>query len=126
MTAQGAGRAFALGEPIEGWRACEVTGGAYTGPGVDGSEVLRVLTPGAAAAFRWLELAGPATAIELVARGHGVVEICVGADRRAVGVIDVSEGAAAHGRLDLPAGRHEVWLRGGSDCDVEVTTFMLL
>jgi hypothetical protein len=126
MTTQGAGRPLAVGEPIEGWRACEVTGGAYTGPGVDGSEVLRALTPGAAAAFRWLELAGPATAIELVARGHGVVEICVGVDRRAVGVVEVSDGSAARGRLDLPAGRHEIWLRGGSDSDVEVTTFILL
>jgi hypothetical protein len=125
MTTQGAGRPFALREPIEGWRACEVTGGAYTGPGGDGSEVLRALTPGTAAAFRWLELARPATAIELVARGHGVVEICVGADRRPVGVVEVSEGEAARGRLELPPGRHEVWLRGGSDGDVEVTTFVL-
>ena len=36
MTSQGAGEPFALGETIEGWRACEVEGGAY----IDGTDLV--------------------------------------------------------------------------------------
>jgi arabinoxylan arabinofuranohydrolase len=123
MTSQGSGRPFGLGEGIEAWRACEVVGGAFVGPGEDGSERLRGLTPGAAGAFRWVELDEPATTVEIVGRGHGVIEVCAGGV--VVGAVALSQGRSARSAVALPPGRHELWLRGGADSDAEVETIIL-
>jgi hypothetical protein len=123
MTSQGAGRPFGAGESIEGWRACEVVGGAHVGPGEDGVELLRGLAPGAAAAFRWVELAEPATRMELVGRGLGLIQVCAGAV--VVGEVELAQGRSAHALVALPAGRHELWLRGGTDSDAEVERILL-
>lgn len=48
MTSSGLGEPFALGEEIQGWRACEVTGGAY----IDGETL--VMPEGSSALFRYV------------------------------------------------------------------------
>lgn len=64
MTSQGAGLSFATGEAIEGWRACEVDGGAY----VDGTDL--IMCDNSAAYFRYVELDGK-SCMEVEAEGNG-------------------------------------------------------
>lgn len=71
MTSQGAGLPFVPGETIEGWRACEVDGGAY----VDGADL--IMCDGSGAYIRYVQLNGRSRA-EIDAEGDG--ELTVYAD----------------------------------------------
>ena len=53
MTSIGAGAPFDLGETIEGWRACEVEGGAY----IDGTDL--IMPAGSRAIFRYIRTERP-------------------------------------------------------------------
>lgn len=64
MTSQGAGVPFAMGETIEGWRACEVEGGAY----VDGADL--IMCDNSNAYFRYVRLT-ERSSIEIDAEGDG-------------------------------------------------------
>ncbi len=66
MTSQGAGLPFAVGEQIEGWRACEVEGGAY----VDGTDL--IMCNGSKAYFRYVQL-GEKSRVRIDAEGEGSV-----------------------------------------------------
>lgn len=85
MTSQGAGEPFAVGEVIEGWRACEVGGGAY----IDGTQL--IMCNGSTAIIRYANIKENST-IELDADGNG--ELTVLADgkplkERAKGVYEI-------------------------------------
>lgn len=71
MTSQGAGLPFASGKLIEGWRACEVDGGAY----VDGTDL--IMCNDSSAYFRYVQL-NEKSRIEIDAEGKG--DILVYAD----------------------------------------------
>ncbi len=66
MTSQGAGAPLQSGETIEGWRACEVDGGAY----VDGTDL--VMCNDSKAYFRYVRLEGK-SGIEVDAEGKGEI-----------------------------------------------------
>ncbi len=68
MTSQGAGEPFAVGEAIEGWRACEVDGGAY----IDGTQL--VMCNGSTAIIRYAYIKENST-IELDADGNGKLTV---------------------------------------------------
>lgn len=76
MTSQGPGPAFASGEIIPAYTACEVSGGAY----VD-AEVLRPAS-GSTAVFRYLQGHGQTVTLRLFGSGHAEVQVL--ADRHPV------------------------------------------
>ncbi|MCF0136457.1 MAG: family 43 glycosylhydrolase [Lachnospiraceae bacterium] len=69
MTSVGAGKPFALGEEIRGWRACEVDGGAY----VDGYDL--VMTEDSTAVIRYVDWKKPPQKAVTDADGDGIIEI---------------------------------------------------
>lgn len=71
MTSQGAGEPFAVGETIEGWRACEVDGGAY----VDGTEL--VMCDGSSAIIRYANISDNSS-FEIEAQGNGEISVYAG------------------------------------------------
>ena len=68
MTSQGAGLPFSGGERIEGWRACEVEGGAY----IDGTDL--VLCDGSAAYIRYVQLKDR-NGVRIESEGNGAVRV---------------------------------------------------
>lgn len=64
MTSQGAGLPFAPGETIEGWRACEVDGGAY----IDGTDL--IMCNDSKAFFRYVQI-NEKSRIKINAKGSG-------------------------------------------------------
>lgn len=66
MTSQGAGEPFAEGERIEGWRACEVEGGAY----IKGTDLL--MKKESSAVIRYCAFSGPVK-MEVEAEGEGTL-----------------------------------------------------
>ena len=68
MTSQGAGLPFERGEVIEGWRACEVDGGAY----VDGNEL--VMKDDSLAIIRYVHLSGNEK-LTIDSEGDGTVSV---------------------------------------------------
>lgn len=68
MTSQGAGLPFAVGEKIEGWRACEVDGGAY----IDGTDL--IMCNGSQAYFRYVQL-HENSCVEIEADGKGEFQV---------------------------------------------------
>ncbi len=71
MTSQGAGEPFAVGETIEGWRACEVDGGAY----VDGTEL--VMCDGSSAIIRYANISDNSS-FKIEAQGDGEISVYAG------------------------------------------------
>ena len=69
MTSQGAGEPFALGEQIEGWRACEVDGGAY----IDGTDL--VMKKGSSAVIRYCDFETAPVRMEVDAEGDGALSV---------------------------------------------------
>ena len=67
MTSQGAGEPFALGEAIEGWRACEVEGGAY----IDGTDL--VMKKGSRAVIRYCDFETAPVRMEADFEGEGAL-----------------------------------------------------
>lgn len=67
MTSQGAGEPFALGEAIEGWRACETEGGAY----IDGTDL--VMKKGSRAVIRYCDFENTPVRMEADFEGEGAL-----------------------------------------------------
>lgn len=67
MTSQGAGEPFALGEAIEGWRACEMEGGAY----IDGTDL--VMKKGSRAVIRYCDFENTPVRMEADFEGEGAL-----------------------------------------------------
>ena len=69
MTSQGAGDPFALGETIEGWRACEVDGGAY----IDGTDL--IMKKGSRAVIRYCDFEHTPVRMEADVEGDGTLSV---------------------------------------------------
>lgn len=101
MTSIGPGRPFQSGERIEGWRACEVEGGAYT------EGCVLHMTPGSTAVFRYVELIEPLKSVEVERAGNA--SICV-----------FLNGKAAE--PGFAPGRYELSLTSDKDCVIHSLT----
>ena len=69
MTSHGAGDPFALGEPIEGWRACEVEGGAF----IDGTDL--IMKKGSRAVIRYCDFKNTPVRMETDLEGEGTLSV---------------------------------------------------
>lgn len=67
MTSIGAGTPFSQNEIIEGWRACEVEGGAY----IDGTDL--IMPKGSCAVFRYIKIETPAANVNVRQNSTGEV-----------------------------------------------------
>jgi arabinoxylan arabinofuranohydrolase len=75
MTSQGPGEPFKIGEVIDAWRACEVHGGAWIGPGSGGQEVLTIRDEGNEALFRYVALDRSPKHLTFNGIGEGQIEV---------------------------------------------------
>lgn len=108
MTSQGAGPPFTPGEHIDGWRACQVTGGAWIGPAPDGGEVLHLPQNAATATFRWLQIDHPVRGWQVAGSGTGVLHARIAETGAPIGTARVVDGLTVDQQLVLPQGRHEL------------------
>ncbi len=69
MTSQGAGEPFALDERIEGWRACEVSGGAY----VKGTDL--IMNDKSSAVIRYCDWKKVPKKMDVDAEGNGTLTV---------------------------------------------------
>ena len=72
MTSIGAGEPVAMNEAIQGWRACEVAGGAYV------SDYDLVMNDGGAAVIRYVKIDAPVKGVRVEKDGDGDVEVRIG------------------------------------------------
>jgi hypothetical protein len=120
MTSQGAGRPFGAGEPIEAWRACGMSGGAYVGPDADGThpagsdEALIAGGDGSQATYRYARWEWPVGAIDVQATGSGEITVCLDGEGVPAGRAVIRDGRQVEGWMAGPAGSHEVVLRFGA------------
>lgn len=91
MTSSGLGEPFALGEEIPGWRACEVTGGAY----IDGETL--VMPEGSSALFRYVAWTDLPTRFTWEADGEGRLEPSLEESDKTQSALRIT----AHGALRL-------------------------
>ena len=101
MTSQGAGEPFGLDERIEGWRACEVEGGAY----IDGTEL--VMKAGSSAVIRYLRCRKPPKTMRAETEGSG--KLAVALNGKPLG--------------DVDSGLNEVVLTADGDIKVRAVCF---
>jgi arabinoxylan arabinofuranohydrolase len=111
MTSQGAGRPFSLGETIDAWRACGVSGGAYIAPDARGCEALTGLLDGAEAVYRYVDWQCPASSVEVEASGSGEIAFCLDSVDEPAGYALVFQGEVIASAFSGPPGAHKVRLR---------------
>lgn len=92
MTSQGIGKPYQKNEWLEGWRACEVYGGAFIGPSADSrTECLLNLKKGSAACWRYLENDGSICKAVIYGKGSGTAEVFL--NRNHAGTLRMQDGA---------------------------------
>ncbi|MGI9824441.1 family 43 glycosylhydrolase [Agromyces sp. Marseille-Q5079] len=120
MTSQGAGEPFALGEQIDGWRACTVGGGGYVGD-FHGHQALVLPRVGATGTYRHVKNEAPLQQAELTVRGSGTVALRIGSR---LSTIDVTPGTVTIELAELPPGTHEIQIALVSGADVTVSSLV--
>lgn len=110
MTSQGAGRPFAIGETIEAYRACQLSGHAFISPNSYGDEVLTGIQDGDLAYFRYAEWEREANRIKIDAVGSGQITIYLDDEEEASGVVTIQEGITISSSFVGIRGRHEIRL----------------
>ena len=80
MTSQGVGEPFGPGETIYGYQACQLTGQCFIDVDEEYGEVLRSITPGDTAVFRYIRSNSPWSGCCIKARGKGKIRIFIGAE----------------------------------------------
>jgi len=103
MTSIGAGDPFVRGERIEGWRACEVEGGAY----IENDKL--IMTDGSEALFRYVEIREPLSSVRIESSGSGTVRALI-------------DGRSAYG--DIPIGVYELRLVCTGEAEVQSITML--
>ena len=82
MTSQGVGDPFAPGETIMGYQACEVHGGCYIDTDPEYGEVLKGLTAGSKAVFRYVTSGKKWSGIRVRAKGTGEIKVHMNLHRK--------------------------------------------
>ena len=80
MTSQGVGEPFGPGETIYGYQACQLTGQCFIDVDEEYGEVLRSITPGDTAVFRYIRSNSPWSGCCIKARGKGKIRIFIRAE----------------------------------------------
>ncbi|MGI6366895.1 MAG: family 43 glycosylhydrolase [Anaerolineae bacterium] len=111
MTSQGAGRPFGLGETIEGWRACGVSGGAWVGPDGQGREALLGLVDGAGAVFRYVDWREGPRSLEVEAQGNGELTLWLEGEEAPAGRALIRAGRCVESGVAAAAGMHGLRLQ---------------
>lgn len=110
MTSQGAGEPFRAGETIPAWRACEVLGGAWIGPGIDGREVLAVSGDRNEALFRYIAFDRQPKRVNFSGVGEGQVEVYLNESMAPIGRCHITNGRGTASLKDVASGRHALRL----------------
>lgn len=110
MTSQGAGRPFGIGEKIDAYRACQLSGGIYIAPSENESEMLTGIQDGDEAIFRYVQWGTTVNHISVEARGNGIIKIYLNDEREASGSIILYNGCVSTSSFKGAAGKHEIKL----------------
>ncbi len=103
MTSQGAGRPFELDELLEGYRACQLSGGVY----VDHSRLVNI-QHGDKVCFRYVDWKEEPRQVQIKASGNGKIRLlCDGYD---IGTVFIQDGDMIASEIKGPAGTHEIEL----------------
>lgn len=92
MTSQGAGRPFALGETIDAYRACELSGTVCSAPDETNREALRHIGPGDTAVYRYVQWDNPPEIVRLEGRGSGRVLVFLDDEPRPAASVPIENG----------------------------------
>lgn len=126
MTSQGAGKPFHVGETIPAWRACEVHGHCWIGPGSAGQEALHAASDQDSAVFRYVTVDGQPGDIRLAGSGSGVVDIYVDGDEAAVARCIVKDGRGVARLGPISPGKRTVRLRFVQSTGLELQSLQLV
>jgi len=111
MTSQGAGRPFTLGETIEAWRACGLSGTAYIAPDEAGREALTSISDGDEAIYRYVHWVWPASSVSAEGTGSGEITFCLDGEEVPAGRVVLQDGRVTESWFAGPPGSHELVLR---------------
>lgn len=122
MTSQGVGEPFAPDEPIMGYQACDVAGGAFIDQDQAYGETLTNLVAGSSATFRYVKSTEAWQDISLIATGSG--ELTVKLDDEVCGSVTIKDGQVMAHQLQAPAGQYTLTLQvvAGDDLQIKQVT----
>lgn len=123
MTSQGAGRPFGLGERIDAWRACHLSGSVFIGAPVNAGQRLTGIQNGDSAVFRYVEWEAPAENVKIEAEGSGTIDVCLVDEAAPVGRIQIKDGMTISSSFHGLPGRHEVKLKFENANNLEIYAF---
>lgn len=122
MTSQGAGRAFNLGETIDAFRACELSGTVFSGPDSEGREVLQRIGQGDTAIYRYVQWDTLAETVRIEGRGSGRISVFLDDEERPLVTVLVENGVGHAAQFSGKAGRHCVTLEFAVTDGLELQT----
>jgi len=120
MTSQGAGRPFGIGEKIDAYRACHLSGSVYISPLKNGYEGLTNIKEGDSALYRYVEWENPVYSILVEASGSGEIEIYMDCETEATGSVLVRNGEIVASSFKGSCGKHEIKMKFGKVNSLEV------
>lgn len=124
MTSQGAGRSFGIGEKIEAYRACELSGSVYISPLENGAECLTGIKDGDEAIYRYVEWEKPVNDIFVDATGSGEMKIYLDVDKEVSGCVVIYDGKIKASTFYGVSGKHEIKLQFSMINDIKVHTLL--
>ena len=104
MTSQGAGRPFGLNEEMQGYRACELSGGLY----VEDTRLMHI-SDDDEAYFRYVDWEIAPQNVRVKASGSGKIRFF--SDGSDIGTVYIKDGEVISSELNAAAGLHEILLK---------------
>ncbi len=123
MTSQGPGKPFAKGDVIMGYQACELHGKSYIDVDSKYGEKLTNLRKGDEIFFRYVQSSGAFTAIDILAKGSGSIQVYFG--NTLAGEIEIISGRQIQNRISMDPGTHELRLHIKSSKKLELFSVKL-
>lgn len=118
MTSQG----FGIGEKIEAYRACQLSGTVYIAPLENGDEVLTGINDGDEAIYRYVNWGKTVNEIEIEATGNGEINIYLDDEKEATGSVVIKEGNIIFSSFEGTEGKHEIKLKFDKINNMQVHT----
>jgi len=110
MTSQGAGRPFCVGEKIEAYRACQLSGNVYIDVVDSGYEALTGIKDGDTAIYRYVEWENPVNEVHIEATGSGEIKIYLDNRKQESGRVLIVNGKIVSSSFKGEPGKHEIKL----------------